>query len=59
MGYSIHIPLPRGRLKIKSGDRLRTREFNREAPTLKLLGVYFVWESSKTVEKPASRPPRG
>ena len=57
MGYSIHIPLPRGKLKIKTFDRLRTREFNREIPTFRLFGIYLVWESDRNVATPRPQKP--
>ena len=44
MGYSLHIPLPRGTLKIKSESRLRPRERNGEVPTFRLVSTYVVWE---------------
>jgi hypothetical protein len=44
MGYSLHIPLPHGTLKIKSKNRLRYRERYGEAPAFHLLSTYIVWE---------------
>jgi hypothetical protein len=44
MGYSLHVPLPRGTLKIKSKSRLRYRERYGEAAAFHLLSTYFVWE---------------
>lgn len=45
MGYSYHVPLRRGTLKIKSESRLRSREREREVPVWKIGRTYFVWES--------------
>lgn len=47
MGYSLHVPMPGGVLKIKSRSRLRSREFNREVPIFDFFGVCFVWEPRK------------
>ena len=45
MGYSLRVPLPGGRLKIKSKGRLRPREVERKVPVVNLFGVYLIWES--------------
>jgi hypothetical protein len=50
MGYSFHIPLRRGTLKIKSENRLRSRERFGKVPKFQLFSTYFVWEPK------ASRP---
>ena len=44
MGYSLHIPLPRGTLKVKSESKLRPRERSGNVPTLRLFSTYFVWQ---------------
>ena len=55
MGYSIHVPLPGGKLKIKSRNRLRSRELNGDVPTLRIFDVYFVWEAK--AKPPDKRAP--
>ena len=44
MGYSLHIPVPRGTVKVKSESRLRPRERSGKVPTFRLFSTYFVWE---------------
>ncbi|MCB1545459.1 MAG: hypothetical protein KDJ30_14620 [Rhodoblastus sp.] len=51
MGYSLHVPLPGGRLKIKSKSRLRSREAEGKVPVKKLLGLYLIWESREERER--------
>ncbi len=46
MGYSLHIPLPRGTLKVKSESRLRPRERSGNVPTFQLFSTYFVWQQN-------------
>jgi hypothetical protein len=43
MSYSLHIPLWFGLLKIKSWDRLRSRERDRHLPVWRLGDMYLVW----------------
>jgi hypothetical protein len=43
-GYSFHVPLRRGTLKIKSENRLSSRERSGKVPTFRLFSIYFVWE---------------
>lgn len=58
MGYSYHVPLRSGTLKIKSESRLRGRERDREVPVWKFAGVYFVWQPKQsTAPQPARTPP--
>ena len=42
-GYSFHVALRRGTLKIKSENRLRSRERSGKVPTFRLFSIYFVW----------------
>ena len=44
MSYSLRVPLPGGKLKIKSKSGLRQREIERKAPLFNLLGMYLIWE---------------
>jgi hypothetical protein len=43
MSYSLHIPLWFGVLKIKSWDRLRSRERDRHVPVWRIGDMYLVW----------------
>ncbi|MFO1114552.1 MAG: hypothetical protein U1E28_02640 [Beijerinckiaceae bacterium] len=52
MGYSIHIPLPGGRLKIKTRDRLRWSEITGETPTQRITDdMYLVWERRRKTKR--------
>jgi hypothetical protein len=53
MGYSVHIPLPRGTLKVKSESRLRPGERSGKVPTLRLFSTYLVWQQN--VAQPTER----
>jgi hypothetical protein len=44
MGYSLHIPLGFGRLKIKSESRLRQREKDGKVTVWRFGSMYVVWE---------------
>jgi len=57
MGYSLRIPLPGGKLKIKSKNRLRPREVERKVPVLQLLGVFLIWESKEQEKIDRGGPP--
>ena len=64
MGYSYHIPLRRGLLKIKSRDRLRYEERYNEVPVWSFMGVWFVYlrtqpTNAATDANPDSPAPRG
>lgn len=47
MGYSLRVPLPGGKLKIKSKSRLRPREAEGKVPMLRFLGLYVIWDSDE------------
>ncbi len=51
MGYSLRVPLPGGKLKIKSKGRLRPREADRKVPLVNFFGVYLIWESREQDRK--------
>jgi hypothetical protein len=44
LGYSLHIPLGFGRLKIKSESRLRPREKDGKVPVWHIGSMCIVWE---------------
>lgn len=46
MPYSVHIPLWFGTLKIKSENRLRSKEKDGRLPVWRIGDTYFVWVSS-------------
>jgi hypothetical protein len=46
MPYSVHIPLWFGTLKIKSENRLRSKEKDGRLPVWRIGDIYFVWASS-------------
>ena len=51
MGFSFHIRLPSGTLKIKNAGRLRRQERNHEIPVWRIGALCFVWDSPPR-EKP-------
>ncbi len=53
MGFSIHVPLWSGVLKIKSADRLRSRERQHEVPALRVLSIWLVWQSKSGDKRPS------
>ena len=55
MGYSLHILLPRGTLKVKSENRLRPRERSGKVHTVRLFSTYFVWQQNAPQSGMASR----
>lgn len=57
MGYSYHVQLRRGTLKIKSQSRLRSRERDREVPVCRLGWIYFVWERKAVTLPPSLSEP--
>ena len=62
MGYSVHIPLGVGRLKIKSESRLRQRERDGKVRVWRFGSLYIVWEPRLKNTEPDSsdstrRPP--
>jgi hypothetical protein len=44
MGYSLHVPLGFGRLKLKSESRLRQREKDGKVTVWRIGSMYVVWE---------------
>jgi hypothetical protein len=60
MGYSLHIPLGFGRLKIKSESRLRQREKDGKITVWRFGSLYVVWEprsKTKSDGKDSTRRP--
>ena len=47
----MRVPLPGGKLKIKSKGRLRPREADRKVPLVNFFGVYLIWESREQDRK--------
>jgi hypothetical protein len=45
MGYSIHIPLGFGIVKIKSSSHLRPEEHMRRVPIMRFGNMFIVWKS--------------
>ena len=56
MGFSIHIPLGRKLLKIKSADRLRNSERRGKVPVFRVLSLCFVWLPNETQQGGGRNP---
>lgn len=56
MGYSVHLPLPGGTLKVKSESRLRTRERENEVPVWRFGSTYFVWLATPSDRRVEVKP---